>query len=57
MMRVAARFLLAMQEYVDAHAWTIPRDRVRVVPSALGDAAALVGVAEPASCHKAFVKG
>jgi hypothetical protein len=57
MMRVAAQFLPAMQEYVDAHAWTIPRGRVRVVPSVLGDAAALVGVAEPASCHKAFVKG
>lgn len=39
------QFLPDAQAYVDTHAWTIPRRRVRVVPSMLGDAAALVGVA------------
>jgi glucokinase len=41
----AAMFLPAVQAYADAHAWTIPRARVRVVPAALGDVAALIGVA------------
>lgn len=40
-----AQFLPAVQRYVDSHAWTLPRGRVRVVQSALGDAAALLGVA------------
>ena len=40
-----APFLPDVQAYVDAHAWTVPRGRVRVVPAALGDAAALIGVA------------
>ncbi|HEX6509537.1 MAG TPA: ROK family protein [Chloroflexota bacterium] len=39
-------FLPSVQAYVDSHAWTIPRARVRVVPAILGDAAALVGAAE-----------
>jgi len=46
MTRAAPQFLPAVQAYVDAHAWTTPPGRVRVVPAALGDAAALVGVAE-----------
>jgi hypothetical protein len=46
MAHASAQFLPAVQAYVDAHAWTIPRGRVRVVPAALGDAAALIGVAE-----------
>jgi glucokinase len=40
-----APFLPDVQAYVDAHAWTVPRGRVRIVPAALGDAAALIGVA------------
>ncbi len=40
-----APFLPCVQTYVDAHAWTVPRSRVRVVPAALGDTAALIGVA------------
>ena len=44
-MRSFAPFLPDVQAYVDAHAWTVPRGRVRVVPAALGDAAALIGVA------------
>jgi glucokinase len=40
-----APFLPDVQAYVDAHTWTVPRGRVRVVPAALGDAAALIGVA------------
>lgn len=38
-------FLPAVQAYVERHAWTLPRGRVPVVPAALGDAAALIGVA------------
>ena len=45
MVGAAPQFLPAVQAYVDAHAWTLPRGRVRVLPAALGDAAALVGVA------------
>jgi glucokinase len=40
------QFLPFVQEYVDAHAWTVPRGRVRVVPAVLGDSAALVGIAD-----------
>lgn len=43
--RAWPQFLPAVQAYVDAHAWTIPRARVRVLPSAAGDASALIGVA------------
>lgn len=46
MMGASAQFLPAVQAYVDAHAWTLPRGRVSLVPAALGDAAALVGMAE-----------
>ncbi len=45
MMHSFAPFLPCVQAYVDAHAWTVPRGRVRIVPAALGDAAALIGVA------------
>ncbi|GLV53477.1 N-acylmannosamine kinase [Dictyobacter sp. S3.2.2.5] len=38
-------FLSAVQAYVNSHAWTIPRGRVAIVPAALGDMAALFGVA------------
>ena len=41
----AAHFLPAVQAYVDTHAWTIPRQRVQLVPALLGDAAALFGLA------------
>ena len=44
--RWAALFLPAIQAYVHEHAWTIPRGRVRIVPTALGDMAPLIGVAE-----------
>jgi len=46
MMRSSAQFLPAVRAYVDTHAWTLPRGRVSLIPAALGDAAALVGVAE-----------
>jgi glucokinase len=39
-------FLPEVQTYVDSHAWTLPRARVRILPAVLGDAAALVGAAE-----------
>ncbi|GER89867.1 glucokinase [Dictyobacter vulcani] len=39
-------FLSAVQAYVSAHAWTIPRGRVVVMPATLGDTAALFGVAQ-----------
>jgi len=45
MMHSFAPSLPRVQAYVDAHAWTVPRGRVRIVPAALGDAAALIGVA------------
>ena len=45
MMHSFAPFLPCVQVYVDAHAWTVPRGRVRIVPATLGDAAALIGVA------------
>jgi glucokinase len=45
-MRSFDQFLPRVQAYVDAHAWTIPRERVAIVPATLGDAAALVGIAE-----------
>jgi len=45
MMRAAAQVLPATQTYVDRHAWTLPPGRVPVMPAALGDAAALIGVA------------
>ncbi len=46
MAQAAALFLPTVQAYVDAHVWTVPGRRVRVTPALLGDAAALVGVAE-----------
>jgi len=46
MAHAAAQFLPAVRSYAAAHAWTYPRGRVRIVPALLGDAAALVGVAE-----------
>ena len=46
MARAAPQFLPAVQAYVDAHDWTTPLGRVRVVPAALGDEAALVGMAK-----------
>jgi len=45
MMHSFAPFLPRVQASVDAHAWTVPRGRVRIVQAALGDAAALIGVA------------
>ena len=44
MIQASAQFLPQVQEYVDTHAWTMPRGRVRVLPAQLGDAAALVGI-------------
>ena len=41
----AAQFLPAVQTYIDTHAWTIPRGRVRVKTAALGNHAALLGIA------------
>ena len=41
----SAHFLTQVQAYVDEHAWTIPRRRVKVLPAQLGDAAALLGLA------------
>lgn len=45
MMQASAHFLAQVQEYVDIHAWTLPRARVKVVPALLGDTAALLGIA------------
>lgn len=42
--RSSALFLPMVQTYVDAHAWTIPRGRVLLMPAALGDTAALLGI-------------
>lgn len=39
------QFLPIVQAYVDEHAWSLPRARVRVVSAELGDTAALLGVA------------
>jgi glucokinase len=46
MSHAAAQFVPAVQGYATAHAWTSPRGRTRILPALLGDAAALVGVAE-----------
>lgn len=46
MARAASRFLPAVRDYVRAHAWTVPARRVEVVQGQLGDAAALIGIAE-----------
>ena len=54
MMHSFAPFLPRVQAYVDVHAWTVPRGRVRVVPAALGDAAALIGVAALAAGANIF---
>jgi glucokinase len=40
------QFLCRVRAHVEEHAWTLPRGRVPVVPSVLGDKAALIGVAE-----------
>jgi glucokinase len=39
-------FLPTISAYIQEHAWTIPRGRVRIVPALLGDMASLIGVAE-----------
>jgi glucokinase len=39
------QFLPAVQQYVDEHTWTYPQGRVSINVAALGDSAALVGVA------------
>jgi len=44
--QAAAQFLPGVRSSASAHAWTHPRGRVRIVPALLGDAAALIGVAE-----------
>jgi glucokinase len=41
-----AQFLPSVREYVDVHAWTRPKGRVRLETAELGDSAALLGVAE-----------
>jgi glucokinase len=41
----SAQFLPALQSYIDEHTWTLPRGRVRVTRAALGDSAALLGIA------------
>jgi glucokinase len=41
----SAHFLTQVQAYVDEHAWTLPRKRVKVLLAQLGDAAALFGIA------------
>lgn len=41
----SAQFLPALQNYIDEHTWTLPRGRVRVTRTELGDTAALLGVA------------
>jgi glucokinase len=55
MMGSSRQIVGPVQAYVDAHAWTIPRGRVRVEPAALGDGAALVGVAELATRGHEFL--
>lgn len=40
----STQFLPDVQRYVDTHAWTLPRKRVRVSPALLGDNAALIGI-------------
>jgi glucokinase len=42
----APQFIDHVQRFADEHAWTQPKGRVRIAGSALGDSAALVGVAE-----------
>jgi len=44
-MNAAAHLLPPIQEYVDAHAWTIPPRHIPVRAAALGDQAALIGAA------------
>lgn len=44
-----------VQAYLDAHAWTHPRGRVRVDAAGLGDAAALVGIGELALYGHPFI--
>lgn len=41
----SAQFIPALQSYIDEHAWTLPRGRVRVAMAELGDTAALLGIA------------
>ena len=43
--KASAQFLPAVQNYIDEHAWTLPRGRVRVTTAALEDTAALLGIA------------
>jgi glucokinase len=45
----APQFLDQVQQFVDEHAWTQPKGRVRLAQSTLGDTAALLGAAELAS--------
>jgi len=45
----APQFLEHVQRFVDEHAWTQPKARVRIVASTLGDTAALLGAAELAA--------
>jgi glucokinase len=42
----AGQFLPDLRRYVSEHAWTYPKDRVRIEVAELGDAAALIGAAE-----------
>jgi glucokinase len=44
-LHASAQFLPGVQAYVDTHAWTLPRRRVKVVSAQLGDTAALLGIA------------
>jgi glucokinase len=55
MAHASGQFLPTVQAYADAHAWTVPRGRVRVVPAVLGDAAALVGASELARSPDIFL--
>ncbi len=41
----SSQFMPALQSYIDEHAWTLPRGRVRVVRAELGDTSALLGIA------------
>ncbi len=45
----APQFLEQVQQFVDEHAWTQPKGRVRLALSTLGDTAALLGAAELAA--------
>jgi glucokinase len=54
-MQAGPQIVGPVQSYVDARAWTIPRGRVRIAPAALGDQAALFGVAELAVRGHAFL--